>query len=532
MRVRPRWGALLGAVLVAGPACVGRRADLAPDGGTDAAAADSALAGDAQGAPERAPGEDAGDAAAFGWAVAAGGAAATLEVARVALDRAGNTYVAGMLTGEARFGGQTVGAADQRAGFLTKLDPDGRFLWTALAREATSVTGLAVDPAGNSHLVGSFTEGVSFGADGPALAAPWQAIFAARVAAQGEVDWATAAVSDGSPPAPGSCGFYGPCGDSLAAGRAAVDAAGNLYLAASVRGPATFGTAQVAAPDGALVVAKLDPSGAFRWAQALPAGLSSGGQPPPSVAVADLGRDPAVYVAATVGTGWATAMACPKGACPSSTTDLLLVGRVDAGDGHTLWQANGCLTCGYPALDDLAADGAGGAVLAARLSVPTDYGTQRFVLGARDFGPVDSAALVARCDAAGVFSEVARLAWMAEAVPWPRTPETHALAVDGQSQLYLAGTYYAASSLGTTTLPPPNDRAAFVLRLGGDGRVAAATVSSSSAAAFGLATGGQGELRVAGVFSWPTLFGDTALTPDGPLDDADHDLFVWKLRLP
>jgi subtilisin-like proprotein convertase family protein len=79
---------------------------------------------------------------AFQWARSAGGAGG--DVLRgVAVDAAGNAYVAGRFPGTATFGTTSLTAVGGGDGFLTKLDAAGTFLWTRQVGGATA--GASVD---------------------------------------------------------------------------------------------------------------------------------------------------------------------------------------------------------------------------------------------------------------------------------------------------------------------------------------------------------------------------------------------------
>jgi hypothetical protein len=75
------------------------------------------------------------------------------------VDRSGNAYVTGKFPGDADFGPFTLQAAGYTDSFVTKLGPDGTFLWAKnwSGANLTSGTGIAVDAAGNVLSVGDIS---------------------------------------------------------------------------------------------------------------------------------------------------------------------------------------------------------------------------------------------------------------------------------------------------------------------------------------------------------------------------------------
>lgn len=122
-------------------------------------------------------------------------------------------------------------------------------------------SGVAVDPAGNSYVTGSFGEVGTFGAGEPnetMLSSAGDAdVFVAKFDPTGALLWATRA---GGP-------------DYDVALDITIDAAGNSYVTGLFQASATFGpgegneTVLVSAGAGDVFVASYDPAGALRWAK-------------------------------------------------------------------------------------------------------------------------------------------------------------------------------------------------------------------------------------------------------------------------
>src|SRR5947209_6421048 len=93
----------------------------------------------------------------FLWASAAGGAGND-KTRCVAVDRAGNVFLTGEVTGEVKFADITRQSAGGMDCFVAKLDPDGRFLWAQLGGGGKVDRGYAVatDAAGNCYVTGHY----------------------------------------------------------------------------------------------------------------------------------------------------------------------------------------------------------------------------------------------------------------------------------------------------------------------------------------------------------------------------------------
>lgn len=192
------------------------------------------------------------------WAVAAGGSTPD-SGSSIAVDGAGNSYVAGEYRGTAGFGGTTLSPEGVFDVFVAKLDGSGKFLWAVSlgGPDPDSVTGIAVDGAGSTRVTGLFGVGmeeasrITIGAT-TLLGKGDQDIYVARLDSSGKFLWA---VMGGGTTVDTVKGI-------------GLDGSGNSYIAGSISdGTAAFGATDLTttgSPD--LFVAKLDSAGGFLWA--------------------------------------------------------------------------------------------------------------------------------------------------------------------------------------------------------------------------------------------------------------------------
>ena len=168
----------------------------------------------------------------------------------MAADGAGNTVMAGRLSGPTRIGATTLAGAGTVDAFAVGLTPDSSVRWARSfgGPTADAAYGVALDGDGNAVVVGTFTGRAELGR-GAVSSLGDADVFVTSLAPDGATRWVRTFGADGADAA------YG----------VAVDATG-VYVTGSVRGSVNFGGGAVAgtvSPD-AFVLA-LGPDGAFRW---------------------------------------------------------------------------------------------------------------------------------------------------------------------------------------------------------------------------------------------------------------------------
>ena len=129
------------------------------------------------------------------WATEAGGPASD-EPQSVAVDKQGNVIVAGSYQQSASFGPLKLSSAGSYDGFVAKLSPAGQPLWahTVGGKGADYAHGVAVDSAGDIYVAGSFDWDADFGSTQLSAAGGVYAdIFVHKLDASGGDEWAVSA---------------------------------------------------------------------------------------------------------------------------------------------------------------------------------------------------------------------------------------------------------------------------------------------------------------------------------------------------
>ena len=365
----------------------------------------------------------------------------------VAVDAAGNVYVTGGFQGTADFGPFTLTSAGFGDVFVAKYSPTGDVLWVQRGGGTGFDQGwdVGVDAAGNAYVAGNFNGTADFGPFTLTNVGQGDA-FIVKYAPTGEVLWAR---SGG-----------GPAVDEALA--AAVDAAGNAYVAGSFNGTATFGAFTVASAGGGdLFVARYDPNGQALWAR-------SGGGPD-----LDFGNGVAVDAAGNAYVTGLFAATAQFGAFTLTSAgpehDVFVVKHAPTGE--VLWARRG----GGPGFDrgfGVAAEAGGDA-----------YATGLF-LGTATFGT----ATVTSAGAEDVFvvkySAAGDVVWVQRAGGSLADVGADA-ATGGGGFVYVTGQFAGTAQFGPSTLTSAGDFDVFVAQLRGT-PVAAEDVPAGAAGALVL----------------------------------------------
>lgn len=160
----------------------------------------------------------------------------------IGIDSMGNVYVSGRFTNTVAFGQTNLTSAGEADVLLVKYDPEGQLVWARQAGGATNETSdrIAVSPAGDCYVSGSFRSTTTFGTFTLSNTSAFSSRFVAKYDSQGSVIWAKQYFGEREL-------FY-----TVAAG----DSAGNGFVITET-GSTNF------------LIAKFDPQGATLWSKTL-----------------------------------------------------------------------------------------------------------------------------------------------------------------------------------------------------------------------------------------------------------------------
>ena len=434
------------------------------------------------------------DTSACSWLVAAG--AKYEDCGRgIAVDPKGNTFVIGEFRGQVAFGGKTLLSQGMVDTFVAKLDPSGTFSWIAQAGGGSANTtgrSLALDSAGNIFAVGNFYGSTSFGSKSfNSSGAGWG--FVTRLDSSGKFSWVN--VITGS-------GHHG-------ANDITVDSADQILVVGNFYGTATF-LKQVLVPTGLedTFVAKLDGSGKLIWIEQAGGTNRDYGS---SIAVDGAGNS-------TIGGVFGDKPSFGSHVVKSNGQEDVYTARLNK-LGKFQW-ATAAGGTGRDGGAYVALDGSGSSYLTGRFFATVDFGTVTLTSkGNEDL-------FVARLDSTGKF------AWAVSAGGTGGTTAS-SIALNKQGHLLVTGATSGTATFGATTLTAAAPSDVFVARLDTSGKFLGATLgglTSSSTYGHGhdITTDSAGNTYVTGAFTGQMTRGATTVT-SAVGSPAKSDLFVWKL---
>ncbi|GAA4003917.1 hypothetical protein GCM10022408_14480 [Hymenobacter fastidiosus] len=424
------------------------------------------------------------------WAVQSTGTGTT-QVKNIAVDAAGNSYVVGFFTERAQFGSSVLISQGRSDLFAAKLTAAGHWEWAVAAGGAGSdnATGVAVDPTGRIFVTGSFEEQVRFGPT-TLTSQGDKDVFVAQLGPQGQWLWTTTAGGTGMDRA-----------SALTTTRN-----GELVVAGQFAETAAFGTRQLVSRGSSdAFIARLTPAGTWQWTTAV-------GGPDNDEATALASNDKGeIYVTGffseqvTFGTSVLT----------GSGMDDAFVGKL-TGTGQWLWATAGTSTnTAYG--KGIAADPAGGVFVTGSYWGRARFGATSLSSNASDDG------FVARLTDDGQWQWVTTLSsdYLDNIV---------GIALDKLGKLYVAGTFSRTIQAGPFQLTSQGHQDVFVGYLNRTGTwlglTAAGGTATDATQTMALAPGGQ--VYVGGQFSTAALFGTAQLQSATPNAQA----YVGRAAVP
>ncbi|MBW2527232.1 MAG: hypothetical protein JRI23_23830 [Deltaproteobacteria bacterium] len=410
------------------------------------------------------------------------------RIADVIEDNQGNLLLIGSFSGTTVLGAGQVSSAGADDVFLAKLDGQGELLWshTFGAQAVDAGRAIATDGSGNVFAAGSFSDGVDFG--GGALTAAGQDGFVVKLDGAGQHLWSSSIGGTGT--------------DQVTAVVATSD--GHLLAVGSFADSITLGQDQLtSAGDLDVFAVKLDPAGDVVWSAAF-------GGPGTDVAHA-VTRDDADQLVITGEHGGSMTVGDTTldGAGGSDGFVIKLSPR-----GQHVWSRS----LGSAADDDLglraAALGGGALQLTGSFAEPLDLGGGELSTnGGRDI-------FVAKWSSNGDF------AWN-ETFGDSQTQLALDVAVDGESNVHVAGQLYGRVAFWDVTRVESGGGDALVFRLGAAGNPLRINAFGDAAEqrSTAVAPTADGAVIVAGDFYQTIDFGSGPLTSLG-----ERDLFIARLE--
>ncbi|MBW6513273.1 MAG: SBBP repeat-containing protein [Candidatus Syntrophosphaera sp.] len=433
------------------------------------------------------------------WALQAGGTGYELgqDICR---DAEGNLYVIGSFTDTANFGPDILTSQGGYDVFISKLDPEGNWLWTIRAggSDQDHGNGIIADPAGNVLVIGSFRATAVFGST-TLVSQGQEDIFVAKLDAGGNWLWAKRA---------GSADFE--FAESIAA-----DANGNCYISGAFSSGADFGGTVLDSAGGRdIFVAKLDAGGNWLWARR--AG-GSGGDNAQAVTVDPDGNALITGSFRTNADFGSTTLIC------IGFTDIF-VAKLDLA-GNWLWvvQAGGTH---YDEGWDLVTDSAGNVYFTGYYAADAVFGPYNLPCE----GISDS--FVARLDADGNWLGVERISGSGDVY-------TYGIFRDSGGAIYLTGEFALTAVFGPHTLESMGSSDVFAAKLSADGNWLWAIPASCPNWATGwhITADDSGNAYLTGYFNNTISFGSHVLTALGNSDAfiakvSSGDVWTWEETLP
>gem|GEM_PF-559541 len=345
-------------------------------------------------------------------------------------DTAGNIYVSGIFNGTATFGSYSLTGYGYNDIFVAKMDQYGVWQWATKAGGTDHDNGYAikVDGAGNSYVTGYFYDTATFGSFS-LMSYGSSDIFVAKIDQNGVWQWATKAGGTD-----GDHGFGITMVDGL-----------NYYVTGAFYDTATFGSYSLTTSgDRDIFVAKIDQNGVWQWA------TKAGGISYDDARSITIDDDSNCYV---TGSFQETATFGLFSLASSGDSDIF-VAEIDQ---NGVWQwAEKAGGIGGNNGQGIVLDGGGNCYVTGYFSETAAFGSYSLTSS----GGTDI--FVAQMDASGMWQ------WATQAVG-PYYDFGVGIALDGDANSYVTGTFSTSATFGSYTLNSSGYNDLFVAKLGSGG---------------------------------------------------------------
>ncbi len=410
----------------------------------------------------------------------------------IALDAAGNCYVAGYFNGTTTIGTTSLTSTGDYDIYVAKSDSNGNWLWAKQAGGTSTDYGygIAVDTNGNCYVTGFFLGTATFGSSSLTSGGD-RDIFTAKLDSNGNWLWAKKA---------------GGTNDDRSFD-IAVDAGGNCYTTGFFQVTATFGSTTLTSSGYLDVfVAKLDSNGNWLWAkQAGGTGYDNGR----SIALDAGGNCYVTGYFEVTGTFGSTSLSC------SGSADVFTA-KLDI-SGNWLW-----------------AKKAGGSSSDQGYGISVDTNGNCFVTGyfrgSATFGSTSLTSsgndeiFIAKLDSSGNWL------WACKA-GGTGYDDGNDITADNNGNCYVTGYFWGTATFGNTSLTSSSGYGydVFAVKIGTNGNWLWVKQAGGSGTdyGYGIAVNTNGNCYVTGYFVGSSTFGNTTLTSNG-----GYDIFTAKLGLP
>ncbi|MDJ1479528.1 SBBP repeat-containing protein [Cytophagaceae bacterium YF14B1] len=404
----------------------------------------------------------------------------------VAVDKSGNTYVAGSLYGTGTFQTTVLSSAGNNDIFIAKYDSTGQLLWAKIAgcTGQAAALDIAIDLSGNPYITGYFFGSITFGTTTMTTHDKGLAMYVAKYNADGDLQWAQKASGDGS----------------ISAESIALDKSGNIYITGSFHTNATFGTITLTSTGYTVFIAKYTPSGTLLWVKTAGDELASYGK---DIAVDNEGT---VYITGIF-----------KYSLTFGSTTLTSKGKEDVfianftTDGEFQWAKSAGNTeedYGY----SIALDGSSGVYIAGSFNKTITFDNRTLTSnGWADMFLVK-------------YTTSGQVQWAISAGT-DSQENAFAITTDPSGNVYATGYFYNTISFGNEDLTSNGSADIFVIKYNPMGNILWAKNAGGANMDHGrgIALDEDNNPYITGLFIQSAIFGDTILT------SPNEGMYLWRI---